>query len=83
VTVRDDGKGISSEIAAFNPESIGVGIGGIRQRIKEVGGTLSMRNGKPKGAIMEVTIPITVASLRARSSNGTPPSADGVARRAE
>jgi signal transduction histidine kinase len=66
VTVRDDGKGISSEIAAFNPENIGVGIGGIRQRIKEVGGTLSLRNAKPKGAILEATIPITVASLRAR-----------------
>jgi signal transduction histidine kinase len=57
ITVRDDGKGISPEIAAFSPESIGVGIGGIRQRIKEVGGTLTLNNGKPKGAILEATIP--------------------------
>jgi signal transduction histidine kinase len=85
VTVRDDGKGISSEIAAFNPEAIGVGIGGIRQRIKEVGGVLSLRNGKPKGAILEATIPITVESLRAvpGSSNGKVPSGNGVPREAE
>jgi signal transduction histidine kinase len=83
VIVRDDGKGISNEIAAFNPENIGVGIAGIRQRIKEVGGMLSLRNGKPKGAILEATIPITVASLRVRSTNGKAPSGDGVSLAAE
>jgi signal transduction histidine kinase len=84
VTVRDDGKGIANEIAAFNPESIGVGIGGIRQRIKEVGGTLSLRNARPKGAILEATIPITVASLRARSSsNRKAVSGNGVPQEAE
>jgi signal transduction histidine kinase len=79
VTVRDDGKGISNEIASFNPENIGVGIGGIRQRIKEVGGTLSLRNGKPKGAILEATIPMTVQSLRTRPgpSNGEVSSGNG------
>jgi signal transduction histidine kinase len=82
--VRDDGKGISDEIAAFNPESIGVGIGGIRQRIKEVSGTLSLRNAKPKGAILEATIPITVASLRSRSSSdGKAPSGNGAPLEAE
>jgi signal transduction histidine kinase len=84
VMVRDDGKGISDEIAAFNPESIGVGIGGIRQRIKEVSGTLSLRNAKPKGAILEATIPITVASLRSRSSSdGKAPSGNGAPLEAE
>jgi signal transduction histidine kinase len=80
VTVRDDGKGISSEIAAFNPESIGVGIGGIRQRIKEVGGMLTLRNAKPKGAILEAMIPMSDESLRARqgSSNGKAASPSGV-----
>jgi signal transduction histidine kinase len=64
VSVHDDGKGIAPEIAAFNPESIGVGIGGIRQRIKEVGGALTLRNAKPKGAVLEATIPVTRESLR-------------------
>ena len=85
VTVRDDGKGISSEIAAFQPEMIGVGIGGIRQRIKEVGGVLSLRNGMPKGAILEATIPITAESLRTKpgSLNGKELSGNGVPREAE
>jgi signal transduction histidine kinase len=65
VTVRDDGKGITDEIAAFDPEIIGVGIGGIRQRIKEVGGELRLRNAKPTGAILEATIPTTADSTLA------------------
>jgi signal transduction histidine kinase len=64
VTVRDDGIGITDEIAAFSPENIGVGIGGIRQRIKEVGGELRLRNAVPTGAILEAIIPTSAASPR-------------------
>jgi len=38
VTVRDDGVGVPDEITEFRDGSIGVGIGGMRQRIKEHGG---------------------------------------------
>jgi signal transduction histidine kinase len=62
VTVRDDGKGITDDIISFSPESIGVGIGGIRQRIKEVGGELRLRNADPKGTILEALIPISAVS---------------------
>jgi len=57
VTVRDDGKGISNHVAEFRPDSIGIGIGGMRQRIKEFGGELRLRNSNP-GTIVEVIIPI-------------------------
>ncbi|MGH9729070.1 MAG: sensor histidine kinase [Candidatus Acidiferrales bacterium] len=57
VTVRDDGKGISDRVVEFRPESIGIGIGGMRQRVKEFGGELRLRNSNP-GAIVEVMIPI-------------------------
>ena len=72
VTVRDDGKGITDEIAAFHPEKIGVGIGGIRQRIKEVGGVMSLRNAQPQGAILETIIPIALGAGHGQSasSNG-------------
>src|SRR6202035_2944259 len=40
VTVQDDGVGVPDEIAEFRSDSIGVGIGGMRQRIKELGGEL-------------------------------------------
>lgn len=56
VTVRDDGKGISDHVAEFRPDSIGIGIGGMRQRVKEFGGELQLRNSNP-GTIVEVVIP--------------------------
>jgi signal transduction histidine kinase len=56
-TVRDDGLGVSDEIAELRPESVGLGIGGMRERIKELGGELLLRNTHP-GTIVEVVIPI-------------------------
>jgi signal transduction histidine kinase len=69
VLVRDDGVGITDEIAAFSPENIGVGIGGIRQRIKEVGGELRLKNAAPSGAILEAIIPISAASAHAAAGS--------------
>ena len=54
--VRDDGVGVPDEISEFRPESIGVGIGGMRQRIKELGGELVLRKAHP-GTIVEAVIP--------------------------
>jgi len=56
VTVRDDGKGIEEQVIQLRPESVGVGIGGMRQRVTELGGTLRLANGNP-GTIVEVIIP--------------------------
>ena len=69
VLVRDDGIGITDEIAAFSPENIGVGIGGIRQRIKEVGGELRLKNAAPTGAILEAIIPTSAASTHAAAGS--------------
>jgi signal transduction histidine kinase len=56
LTVQDDGVGVPVEIAEFRPDSIGVGIGGMRQRIKDLGGEFLLRNANP-GTIVEVLIP--------------------------
>lgn len=56
VTVRDDGKGIEERVIQLRPESVGVGIGGMRQRVKELGGSLRLANANP-GTIVEVVIP--------------------------
>jgi len=61
LTIRDDGVGVADEISKFRPESIGVGIGGMRQRIKEIGGEFVLRNGAP-GAVVEIVVPITPAT---------------------
>src|SRR5216684_4457469 len=63
VTVRDDGKGVPEETAQLRPGSIGVGIGGIRERARELGGELRMTNAKP-GTVLEVLIPAIIASAQ-------------------
>jgi signal transduction histidine kinase len=56
VTVRDDGKGIEEQVVQLRPDSVGVGIGGMRQRVTELGGSLRLANANP-GTIVEVVIP--------------------------
>jgi signal transduction histidine kinase len=56
VVVSDDGKGIEEEVSQMRPESVGVGIGGMRQRVSELGGSLRLWNAKP-GTKVEVIIP--------------------------
>ncbi len=56
-TIRDDGVGLPDEIVEFRDGNIGVGIGGMKQRIKEHGGELVLRNTHP-GTLVEVVIPI-------------------------
>ena len=61
LTVRDDGKGVGEQTAKLRPGSIGVGIGGMRERARELGGEFRMINANP-GTIVEVLIPAMVAS---------------------
>jgi PAS domain S-box-containing protein len=56
VTVCDDGKGIEEQVVQLRPESVGVGIGGMRQRVNELGGQLRLANANP-GTIVEAIIP--------------------------
>jgi PAS domain S-box-containing protein len=56
VRVRDDGKGIGAKVASLQPDSLGVGIRGIKQRAKELGGELRITNANP-GTEVEVVIP--------------------------
>ena len=61
VTVQDDGKGIGERIAEQQPDSVGVGIGGMKQRAKEFGGELRLTNTQP-GTLVELVIPSTKAT---------------------
>jgi PAS domain S-box-containing protein len=56
VAVRDDGKGIGKKIVELRPDSVGVGIGGMKQRAKELGGELRLSNLEP-GTLVEIHIP--------------------------
>ena len=59
-TVRDNGKGIADAVMQGRPDRIGVGIGGMRQRVKEFGGDLRIGNANP-GTFVEVVVPIESA----------------------
>jgi len=56
-TVSDDGKGIPDRVVKFRPDSIGIGIAGMRQRVKEFAGELRLGN-TGSGAVLEAVIPI-------------------------
>lgn len=56
-TVGDDGVGIPESVAQFRAGSIGVGIAGMRQRVKELSGDLRLSNASP-GTIVHFTIPV-------------------------
>jgi PAS domain S-box-containing protein len=56
VRVCDDGKGLDEQVVQLRPESVGVGIGGMRQRVSELGGRLRLANANP-GTIVEVVLP--------------------------
>jgi PAS domain S-box-containing protein len=60
VAVRDDGKGIGKKIVELQPDSVGVGIGGMKQRAKEFGGELRLTNVNP-GTLVELVIPASSA----------------------
>jgi PAS domain S-box-containing protein len=57
VAVRDDGKGVDKRITELQPDSVGVGIGGMKQRAREFGGELRLTNANP-GTLVELTIPL-------------------------
>lgn len=67
VSVRDKGRGIPDEIATFKPGSVGVGVGGMRQRVKEFGGELKLVNADP-GTLLQVTIPHVVVETNSLSA---------------
>jgi PAS domain S-box-containing protein len=71
VTIRDHGKGIEEAIVELRPGSIGIGIGGMSQRVSEFGGKLRVVNAHP-GTLVEVSLPFAVPSTvgRGRSECG-------------
>jgi signal transduction histidine kinase len=67
-TVRDNGKGLAEGVLEGKPDRIGVGIGGMRQRVKEFGGDLRIGNASP-GTIVEVSVPIESLTESAQGSS--------------
>ena len=62
--VLDNGKGVGEQTQQLQPGSIGVGIGGMRERARELGGDFRILNASP-GTIVEIVIPSLVLPLPA------------------
>jgi signal transduction histidine kinase len=60
LTISDDGKGVPEHIASLRTSRLGVGLGGMLQRVKELGGSLRLRNTHP-GTLVEVLLPMQYA----------------------
>lgn len=58
VKVRDDGRGIADGVVELHSSTPGVGIRGMSERAKELGGQLLVKSAHP-GTIVEMTIPVS------------------------
>jgi signal transduction histidine kinase len=63
ISVSDDGKGIPDAVVDFEGDKIGIGIAGMKQRVKEFSGELRLKKLKP-GTLIEVNIPYKMAPAR-------------------
>jgi signal transduction histidine kinase len=68
LVIRDDGRGVGEKVVLLRPGSIGVGMGGMRERAREFDGELRVANANP-GTLVEITIPFA-ASLKAAANSG-------------
>jgi signal transduction histidine kinase len=79
IAVRDNGKGVPEGILEFRPEAMGIGIAGIRQRVKEFEGGLHIKSVATGGTLVEASIPV-----KAKSTETAPTPlayADGIVRK--
>jgi signal transduction histidine kinase len=70
IAVRDDGRGIPPDVSKFKPGSLGVGIGGMRQRVAELGGVIRLENTNP-GTLLGISFPVKLADSDGRLPSGT------------
>jgi signal transduction histidine kinase len=68
LVIRDDGRGVGEKVVLLRPGSIGVGMGGMRERAREFDGELRVANANP-GTLIEITIPFA-APLKAAATSG-------------
>lgn len=67
VAVQDHGSGIPSEISSpTSAKSLGVGLSGMRERVREFGGTLDIDSGDA-GTTVKATLPLARKPLRVAS----------------
>jgi PAS domain S-box-containing protein len=72
--IRDNGRGVPPNILKHLAQGIadsGVGIAGMRERMRELGGSLQIKSDK-KGTLLRVTIPISQAAEKSVEADRNP-----------
>lgn len=71
VEVRDEGKGMALEVHrnSVNPITPGVGLQGMRERIRQLGGQLEIESAKGRGTVVHAILPI--GNSYSHSAGGT------------
>jgi PAS domain S-box-containing protein len=62
IRVRDFGKGIEIDDTAGSLPQVGVGIGGMRERVKQLGGNFKVSRAEP-GTLVEVSLPLLPSEI--------------------
>ncbi len=66
--IQDEGKGISAEkLVSIQGQSAGVGIAGIRERVRHLRGTVNIQS-NPSGTLISVTLPVPMDVVFQRES---------------
>lgn len=60
LTIQDDGKGMPRQTAGGRRSSSGLGLVGMEERVRELGGSLHVQSRPGKGTLVKVTIPVPV-----------------------
>jgi PAS domain S-box-containing protein len=68
VRILDNGTGLGREILQMEASALGVGLGGMKQRVEELGGTLRLSDAQP-GTIVEADIPLAVTDPARRAAD--------------
>ncbi len=59
LTVQDDGRGVPAEVReGRRGASVGLGLLGIEERVRELGGSLSILSQKGKGTLLKIIVPL-------------------------
>jgi signal transduction histidine kinase len=66
--IQDEGKGIPAEkLVSIQGQSAGVGIAGIRERVRHLRGTVNIQS-NPSGTTISVTLPVPMDVVSQRES---------------
>ncbi len=72
--IKDNGKGILEERlrAVDSGSGNGIGLAGIRERVRELGGHLTIESSR-SGTLLRISVPITATAAKPDSDNASPP----------